>query len=238
MKQTLYALDEQSLLFPPVHCALNDPNGLLAVGGDLSPQRLIEAYSQGIFPWYSDEDPYLWWSPDPRAVIFTNQLRINRSLRKFLRSSPYRVTINQAFDQVIDYCSDAPYRSDGIWILPEMKQSYVELHQLGFAHSVEVWLGKKLVGGLYGVAINGFFSGESMFYLSDNASKQALVALTSHLQTLGIKLIDCQIINPFLASMGCVEVSRDSFLHYKDEAQLIEVPTDFWQAQQLMNSKD
>jgi leucyl/phenylalanyl-tRNA--protein transferase len=233
MKQTLYSLDPESLSFPPLACALTDPNGLLAVGGDLSPQRVVRAYQQGIFPWYSEQDPYLWWSPDPRAIIFTNELRINRTLRKFLKNSPYKITLNNDFDQVISHCAKAPYRSDGVWIFDEMIHAYTRLHQLGYAHSIEVWLGKKLVGGLYGVAINGFFSGESMFYLSDNASKQALVALTQHLASQGVNFIDCQLQNPFLQNMGCVEVSRNNFLNLMSQAQQIQLPDNFWSEQVL-----
>lgn len=238
----LYQLNDNSLEFPPLEHALTDPNGLLAVGGDLSPQRLISAYSQGVFPWFSEHDPLMWWSPDPRAIIKLNDLRINRTLRKALKKHPYKITLNTAFEHVIEQCSDAPFRDDGTWILPEMQAAYIALHKLGYAHSIEVWQTNDnststaepvLVGGLYGVAINGFFSGESMFYNQANASKFALVALTQLLSSLDVDFIDCQLLNPFLADMGAVEVSRISFINRKQTAINKEVATDFWQAREL-----
>ena len=233
MSQRLYQLSETSLAFPPLEYALSEPNGLLAVGGDLSPQRLISAYKNGIFPWFSEHDPLLWWSPDPRAVINIPDLNINRTLTKFLKKSPFTVTLNKNFNEVIAYCSDAPFRRDGTWILPEMLQAYKNLHQLGYAHSIEVWQEQTLVGGLYGVAINGFFSGESMFYLKSNASKVALVYLAKHLKNANINLIDCQLLNPFLESMGCKEISRENFVKLKDEAINVSLNDQFWQAQTL-----
>lgn len=235
---SLYQLNVKDLAFPPVELALTEPNGLLAVGGDLQPQRLINAYSQGIFPWFSENDPLLWWSPDPRAMINVDDLRINRTLRKALKKSPYQITLNTAFEQVIALCADAPFRDDGTWILPEMQRAYVNLHQLGFAHSIEVWQTNSddnpaLVGGLYGVAINGFFSGESMFYTSPNASKFALVALVNLLKTIDVDFIDCQLLNDFLADMGATEISRENFLAFKQAAINKEVPTNFWQPREL-----
>ena len=235
---SLYQLNDNSLAFPPVELALTEPNGLLAVGGDLQPQRLINAYSQGIFPWFSANDPLLWWSPDPRAIINVADLRINRTLRKALKKSPYKITLNTAFEQVIALCSDAPFRDDGTWILPDMQRAYVNLHQLGFAHSIEVWQKKSfnettLVGGLYGVAINGFFSGESMFYTSPNASKFALVALAQLLSSMEIDFIDCQLLNDFLSDMGATEISRENFLVFKQTAINKEVAADFWQPREL-----
>ena len=234
--QRLYQLSDTSLAFPSVENALSDPNGLLALGGDLTPQRLIAAYSQGIFPWYSDNDPLLWWSPDPRAIIKLTDLNINRTLAKFLKKSPFTVTLNKNFNQVIEYCSDAPFRQDGTWIFPEMLQAYKNLHQLGYAHSIEVWQQNTLVGGLYGVAINGFFSGESMFYLKSNASKVALVYLADHLKKANISFIDCQLLNPFLQSMGCSEVKRQNFVKLKEEAINISLDEGFWSAKTLCSS--
>lgn len=229
----LYQLSENTLAFPNVEHALDEPNGLLAIGGDLSTTRLIAAYQQGIFPWFNEGDPILWWSPNPRAIIEIKHLHLNKTLKKFLKKMPFTVTINQAFDQVIDYCSDAPFRKEGTWILPSMQQAYKKLHQVGVAHSIEVWHEKTLVGGLYGVANNGFFSGESMFYIQSNASKVALVFLAKHLQSAGISFIDCQLNNDFLASMGCCEITRSEFIHLKNNALTITLPDNFWQPQTL-----
>ena len=234
----LFQLNLTDFIFPPVELALIEPNGLLAVGGDLKPQRLINAYTQGIFPWFSENDPLLWWSPDPRAIINIDNLRINRTLRKALKKSPFKITLNTAFEEVIAMCADAPFRDDGTWILPNMQTAYVNLHQLGFAHSIEVWQTDSLdqpslVGGLYGVAINGFFSGESMFYTSPNASKFALVALGKLLKTIEVDIIDCQLLNNFLADMGAIEISRENFMTFKQAAINKEVPTDFWQPREL-----
>lgn len=239
----LYQLNDDNFAFPAVDCALSEPNGLLAVGGDLQPKRLINAYSQGIFPWFSENDPLMWWSPDPRAIIRLDDLRINRTLRKALNKSPYSVTLNTAFKQVISHCANAPFRDDGTWILPKMQAAYINLHQLGYAHSIEVWqacdsgttdVKQTLVGGLYGVAINGFFSGESMFYTQANASKFALVALTRLLNSIDVEFIDCQLLNPFLADMGAIEISRESFIKSKLTAINKEVATQFWQPKTLV----
>ncbi|AAZ26753.1 leucyl/phenylalanyl-tRNA--protein transferase [Colwellia psychrerythraea 34H] len=238
MGQILYQLDDNSLTFPLIECALTEPNGLLALGGDLSPERLIAAYSQGIFPWYSDNDPLMWWSPNPRAIIDIDQLRINRTLRKAINKSPYQITLNQDFSQVTQLCANAPFRTDGTWILPEMEAAYLTLHQQGYAHSIEVWYtdehdNKALVGGLYGVAVNGFFSGESMFYKQSNASKFALIALGQLLKSVDINFIDCQLLNPFLEDMGAKETSRDIFIHKQQHALTKTMPDDFWQPRTL-----
>lgn len=233
MQQILHRLSSHDLSFPPIEQALTEPNGLLAVGGDLSPQRIVNAYSHGIFPWFSEGDPILWWSPDPRAILPLNGIRINRSLRKFLKKSPYRITLNQAFEEVIEYCADAPFRDEETWILPSMMYAYQQLHQQGIAHSVEVWNGEELVGGLYGIAIGGFFSGESMFYTAENASKVALIALTQHLQRQQIQFIDCQIQNPFLESMGAIEISRQQFKEQQANARKLQLSDDCWQPREL-----
>mgnify|MGYP005991031273 CR=1 FL=1 len=233
MSQYLYQLDNELLTFPPHHCALEDPNGLLAMGGDLSPQRLVSAYTHGTFPWFSDGDPILWWSPTPRAIIDTANVTINRTLRKFLKKTSYTVHVNRDFARVIDLCSDAPFRSEDTWIVDDMKSAYISLHQQGFAHSVEVYDQDTLIGGLYGVAINGYFSGESMFYLKDNASKIALLCLANLLDLNGIGFIDCQIQNPFLESMGAFEISRDIFLAMQNNAKQTELPINIWQPREI-----
>jgi leucyl/phenylalanyl-tRNA--protein transferase len=234
----LYLLDETDISFPPLDCVLNDPNGLLAIGGDLSIQRLLYAYSQGIFPWFGEDEPLMWWCPDPRAIINVDQLHINRTLRKKINKAPYTVTLNNAFERVIKYCSDAPFRDGETWIMPNMQAAYLALHQQGHAHSIEVWLNtaenkKELVGGLYGVAVNGFFSGESMFYIKPNASKFAFVALINLCKSIGIKFVDCQMINPFLKDMGVTEICRQEFIELKNDALLVAVPDDFWQQRTL-----
>ncbi len=241
----LYQLHDDNLAFPPLSCALTEPNGLLAVGGDLQPQRLINAYRQGIFPWFSDNDPLMWWSPDPRTIIKLSDLRVNRTLRKAIKKSPYKITLNTAFEQVIEQCADAPFRHDGTWILPEMQAAYINLHKLGYAHSIEIWQTNidnpsqqkpTLVGGLYGVAINGFFSGESMFYTQANASKFSLVALAQLLASMAVDFIDCQLLNPFLADMGAIEISRNNFVALKETAITKVSPENFWQPRELFIS--
>jgi leucyl/phenylalanyl-tRNA--protein transferase len=233
MSQTLYFIEPNSLAFPPLEQALEEPNGLLALGGDLSIQRLYNAYSNGIFPWYSEGEPIMWWSPNPRAIIPTSLIRINKTLKKILKRQSFRVSINKCFAQVIDLCSDAPFRLDSTWIVDDMLEAYKALHQQGHAHSIEVWQDGNLVGGLYGVAINGYFSGESMFYKTSNASKIALVALAKLLKSIDIEFIDCQITNPFLEDMGCIEINRNAFIEYQSTAKKVKVPNDFWQTRFL-----
>jgi|TARA_B110001469_G_C9581441_1_gene288398 leucyl/phenylalanyl-tRNA--protein transferase len=233
MSQTVHYLDSESLAFPPTQLALTDPNGLIAIGGDLSPQRLVSAYEQAIFPWFNAGEPIMWWSPSPRAIIPVNQIKINRTLTKFIKKNPYQVTLNKDFDQVISNCAHAPFRKEGTWIVKDMKLAYMRLHELGYAHSIEVWQHNELVGGLYGVAINGFFSGESMFYKKNNASKVALISLAELLKTIGVSFIDCQILNPFLDDMGCIEIDRDSFTQLQQVAITKIVPKDFWHSKVL-----
>ena len=233
MSQFLHTLDNKELAFPPHRFALDEPNGLIAMGGDLSPERLIKAYTDGIFPWFNDGDPLLWWSPNPRAIIKVADVKINRTLKKFINKCPYKVTLNNCFNQVIAKCADAPYRNDDTWILPDMLNAYQQLHQQGFAHSIEVWHEDKLIGGLYGVAINGFFSGESMFYTQTNASKIALVSLINLLNLIGVEFIDCQIQNPFLDSMGAIEISRDEFIQLKSNELNRAVKDGFWHKREI-----
>ena len=231
--QIIELLNDDNLVFPPLKDALTDPNGLLAVGGDLSEERLQAAYKAGVFPWYSDGDPIMWWSPDPRGIIIIDQLRINRTLRKVLKQQNFTVTLNQAFDRVINYCADAPFRKEETWIVDEMLYAYQNLHKHGAAHSIEVWMDGELAGGLYGEAINGYFSGESMFYNKSNGSKIALVYLSELLKSHNIPLIDCQMLNPFLEDMGCIEVSRSQFIAIQEKALSILLPSNFWSPRQL-----
>lgn len=204
-------LDPTSLDFPSPSTALDDPDGLLAAGGDLSPERLISAYRQGIFPWFSDDQPILWWSPDPRCVIEPNKVHISRSLKKHLRRHDLRLSFDQAFDQVIQHCSRPGYE-EGTWITDDMKEAYRHLHDLGYAHSVEVWQDNELAGGLYGLSLGRCFFGESMFSHRENASKIAFMGLCRQLQLWNFSLIDCQIENPHLLSLGAHCISRVEFL--------------------------
>ena len=216
-------LAPEVLDFPAVSSALAEPNGLLAIGGDLSPARLAAAYAQGIFPWFSDGDPILWWSPDPRAVIFVDRLHISRSLRKFARQRPYTYSINKSFAQVMRGCIEQRQHTDGTWITEEMFAAYCQLHQQGIAHSIEVWQGDTLVGGLYGILQGHMFCGESMFHRADNASKLALLALVRHLEVAGLRLIDCQIPNPHLSSLGAETIPRARFIDYLNDAKQAKI---------------
>jgi leucyl/phenylalanyl-tRNA--protein transferase len=203
-------LDPRDLAFPDVELALREPNGLLAVGGDLSPARLIEAYRNGIFPWYGEGEPILWWSPHPRMVLFPERLHVSRSLRKLLKQGRYNVTFDQDFASVIKQC--AALREGGTWITQEMQHAYCKLHELGYAHSVECRRDDKLAGGLYGVALGRVFFGESMFSLEPNASKVALVRLAERLRQSGYRMIDCQVHSAHLQGMGAQDIPRAEFL--------------------------
>ena len=197
--------------FPPVECALTDPNGLLAAGGDLSPARLIDAYARGIFPWFGDDDPVLWWSPDPRMVLYGPELRVSRSLRRVIRSGQFRVTMDTAFAAVMAGCAEPRPGQEGTWITPEMTEAYSRLAYLGYAHSVEAWLGDSLAGGLYGVAIGRMFFGESMFARVTDASKVAFVHLVRQLERWQMPMLDCQMSTQHLASLGAREIPRLEF---------------------------
>jgi len=200
--------------FPNPRDALSDPNGLLAIGGDLSVERLLAAYRQGIFPWFSDGQPILWWSPDPRAVLFPTEIRISRSLRKTLRKNIFTVSIDQAFAAVVAGCAERSSHPDvdnGTWITTSMAAAYQDLHAAGHAHSIETWCDGQLVGGLYGVNIGRVFFGESMFARATDASKAALVRLITECRTKGIELIDCQVASAHLASLGSREIPRSEF---------------------------
>ena len=216
-------LDEHApALFPDPRTALIDPNGLLAFGGDLSPQRLLAAYARGIFPWYNEGEPILWWSPDPRCVFRTETLRPNRSLRRALADATWDVTLNRAFRAVMEACAAPRAGQAGTWISPAMTDAYCTLHALGHAHSVEVWDGDRLVGGIYGVATGHLFCGESMFSACSGGSKIALCALAKLLREWDFPLLDAQVSNPHLLSLGAVEIPRQTFL--RDVAALSSQP--------------
>jgi leucyl/phenylalanyl-tRNA---protein transferase len=204
-------LNTTNTIFPSPSLALDEPNGLLAVGGDLSPERILAAYRQGIFPWFNPEDPILWWSPSPRTVIFPNQLHISKSLRKVIRNGTYSVSFDHCFSDVMRACA-APRSDDGgTWISEDIIAGYSALHKQGFAHSVEVWEGETLVGGLYGMALGRIFFGESMFSRADNASKVGFAHLVQQLIAWDFQLIDCQVANDHLFSLGAVEIPREEF---------------------------
>lgn len=207
-------LKRNELIFPPLAKALREPNGLLAAGGDLSPERLIAAYRHGCFPWFDEGQPILWWSPDPRTVMRPEQLHVSRSLAKLLRQQRYRVSFDGAFAEVIQACAAPRSYADGTWITDGMQAAYIELHRRGLAHSVEVWEGERLVGGLYGLAMGQIFFGESMFSRVDNASKVGFATLVGHLRAAGFQLIDCQMPTAHLLSLGATSISRDAFATY------------------------
>ncbi len=212
------SLQSKTRWFPPVEHA--SPEGLLAVGGDLSSERLLEAYKLGIFPWYSQGQPILWWSPDPRAVLYPRNFKISRSLKKNLRNRSYRVTIDTAFAQVMNRCA-APRPKDqagGTWITPDMITAYLALHELGYAHSVETWNDRTLVGGLYGISLGAAFFGESMFSTLTDASKTALVHLVHLVQQWNFHFIDCQVPSPHVMRLGAEPVPRVHFLRELDTA--------------------
>lgn len=207
-------LQRDSLDFPPLNKALREPNGLLAAGGDLRPERLIQAYRHGCFPWFQDGQPILWWSPDPRTVLLPDALHISRSLAKVLRQGRYQVTFDQAFSAVICACAAPRSYATETWITSPMQEAYLALHERGVAHSVEVWRDNELVGGLYGLAMGQLFFGESMFSRADNASKVGFVTLIERLRAWGFVLIDCQMPTEHLLSLGAQTISRAEFSRY------------------------
>lgn len=215
-------LSKDSLSFPPLSRAMREPDGLLAAGGDLRPERILAAYRHGCYPWYQQGQPILWWSPDPRFVLFPDELHISRSLGKVLRRRAFTISYDQAFDRVIDACAGPRSYADGTWITDAMRQAYQQLHRLGHAHSVEAWQAGELVGGLYGLCIGQVFFGESMFSHADNASKVAFAHLVPDLQRWGIRLIDCQMQTRHLASFGARAIERQAFAGQL--AQLVELP--------------
>lgn len=212
----------EDIVFPSPHLASKE--GLLAVGGDLSVERLLLAYSSGIFPWYSDGEPILWWSPDPRLVLYPNELKVSRSLRKVVRQHVFDIHMDRAFETVISECAQVRLENqEGTWIVDDMVRAYCRLHDAGLAHSVEAWQGNDLVGGLYGVSIGKCFFGESMYTRVTNASKVALVALVEHVETLDFAFIDCQIPTAHLFRLGAREISRSRYLRELTDA--LKYPT-------------
>ncbi len=214
--------------FPPVERALRRPNGLLAAGADLSPARLLDAYSRGIFPWYGPGEPILWWSPDPRMVLEPGAIRVTRSLQKVMRNRPHTVRFDTAFRAVMEACAAPRDGQAGTWIVPEMIEAYCRLHELGWAHSVETWMDGELAGGLYGVAMGRMFFGESMFSRARDASKVALVHLARALQADGFGMIDCQMSTAHLASLGAREIPRREFARRVTELIHYRAPVEPW----------
>ncbi|HEY3699730.1 MAG TPA: leucyl/phenylalanyl-tRNA--protein transferase [Spongiibacteraceae bacterium] len=231
MSLTLPRLDWDNLGFPAVEQALEEPNGLLAFGGDLRPERILAAYRRGIFPWYQDDQPILWWSPDPRAVLFPEQIHISRSMRKVLNSNAFDVRMDTDFAGVMRGCAEITAARTGTWITPAMQRAYDELHNMGHAHCIEVWQNEHLVGGLYGIALGAVFYGESMFSRVENASKVALIELCQQLQRWGFAVIDCQVSNGHLRSMGACTIERSAFLQLLDQHvdRALSIDNSVWQ---------
>ncbi|NLR92522.1 MULTISPECIES: leucyl/phenylalanyl-tRNA--protein transferase [Flammeovirga] len=223
----IFQLEDDNVMFPPAR--LTDESGILAVGGDLSPKRIIEAYASGVFPWFNPEDPLLWWSPDPRCVLYPENIKVSKSMRQLFRRNEYRVTFDQAFREVITACQNI-YRPDqgGTWITDEMKEAYIELHDIGFMHSVEVWDNDELVGGLYGGAMKNAFFGESMFSYKSNASKYGFITLCKNLIEHNFDIIDCQMHTDHLESLGAEEIPREAFLLTVDRNQQREFVKEDW----------
>ncbi|NII10542.1 leucyl/phenylalanyl-tRNA--protein transferase [Oleiagrimonas sp. C23AA] len=215
-------------VFPDPAQAMDAPNGLLALGGDLSVPRLLAAYGNGIFPWFGEDEPILWWSPDPRCVFDTGAIHISRSLRRHLRRCDWELRIDTAFEQVLDACAAPREGQHGTWIVPAMRQAYLELHQCGHAHSIEAWDGNTLVGGLYGVGVGRLFCGESMFSARSGGSKTVLVALCQRLHAAGCPWLDAQVTNPHLTSMGAIDIDRTRFLADVARLSVQSTPDGLW----------
>ena len=222
----IYQLPQEPL-FPHPNEAVDD--GLLAIGGDLSPKRLITAYTSGIFPWYGDDDPILWWSPDPRLILFPNKFKVSKSLRNTIKKKIFDIRIDFAFEEVIDSCKKTSRKNQtGTWITDEMKSAYIKMHKIGLAHSVEAWINNKLVGGLYGLAIGNSFFGESMFHKYTDASKVAFYYLSQLALKWNYSFIDCQVSSPHLISLGAEEISRNDFLELLSESNSYETKQERW----------
>ncbi|BBN81432.1 leucyl/phenylalanyl-tRNA--protein transferase [Pseudoalteromonas sp. A25] len=238
MTQQLFHLSLNDNRFPPCHYALKNPDGLLAIGGCLSVERLKNAYANGIFPWFNEHEPIMWWSPSQRGVIELNDFRVSRSLKKTQRKLRPVVTVNMAFSKVIKACREQRIDHEGTWINTDMLRAYQEAHQQGLAHSLEVWQDGELIGGLYGIMQSGVFCGESMFFHKSNASKLAMWALVNWLKRHNAYFIDCQLENPYLTSLGAKVISRDDFLTRLNTAAQFNVPDTMWLAQTLENIYD
>ncbi|MGI2261551.1 leucyl/phenylalanyl-tRNA--protein transferase [Shewanella sp. GXUN23E] len=235
---SLSFLDSGQDQFPPPELALTEPNGLLAIGGDLSVARLSQAYYQGIFPWFNEDDPILWWSPDPRAVFVPGNVHVSRSLLKFIKRMSWRFTINRAFSQVIRECAAPRAKQQGTWISPDIQQAYLAMHLQGLAHSLEVWNGDDMVGGLYGIAVGQVFCGESMFHRQTNASKAAMAMLSQHLHAHHFRLIDAQIMNPHLQSIGAKTLNRREFLALLHQFRDGVIAKECWHRQEVFLELD
>jgi leucyl/phenylalanyl-tRNA--protein transferase len=223
--------------FPPIEQALDEPDGLLAAGGDLAPERLLSAYRSCIFPWYSEGQPILWWSPDPRMVLFVDELKVSRSLRRVVDKRCFEIRVDTAFDAVIEACAAPRSEHGGTWITPAMVAAYIRLHRLGYAHSVEAWVGDTLAGGLYGLSIGRMFFGESMFARETDASKVALVHLVEMLKRWDMPLIDCQQDTAHLARMGARPIPRKSFADEVGRLVHSTAPVNVWNAVPIREEK-
>lgn len=215
-----------SVGFP--HPRLASPEGLLAVGGDLTVPRILDAYGNGIFPWFSKGDPILWWSPDPRLVLFPTELHVSRRMNRILRQAPFQLSLDRDFEKVITTCALPREDGFGTWITPEMHDAYLQLHREGYAHSLEVWRQGRMVGGIYGISLGRCFCGESMFSLEPNASRYGLIHMVFWLQALGFTMIDCQVETPHLRSFGARTISREDFLKRLDHCLQAETLTGNW----------
>ncbi len=238
MKRQLYQLGPIEFGFPDPNFALKDPDGLLALGGDLSANRLKLAYQNGIFPWFSQNEPLLWWSPSTRAILELDKFHVSRSLKKYLRKHNFSISINCDFRSVITACQQQRIEQEGSWITQEMIHAYITLHEQGFAHSIEVNYDNKLVGGLYGVMQSGVFCGESMFHTMDNTSKLACWALVNWLKKHNASFIDCQLENPYLTALGAQLIPRAEFLTKLKKIEGYVIPKEMWKAQTLENIYD
>jgi leucyl/phenylalanyl-tRNA--protein transferase len=233
MSNKLYQLSDVDIAFPNPENALTSPDGLLAIGGDLTLPRLSLAYKNGIFPWFSDNEPIMWWSPSARGIVELEEFHISKSLRKHLKKHPVTVTINTAFEEVIEACREQRIDSEGTWITDDMQSAYISAHHAGFAHSLEVWSDNELAGGLYGIMQNGVFCGESMFHNKTNCSKLAMWALVNWLKRHNAHFIDCQLENPYLMSLGAKIITRNQFLSKLKIAENFTVQPTMWEPQKL-----
>jgi leucyl/phenylalanyl-tRNA--protein transferase len=230
--QLPYLLSDE-IIFPDVEYALTDPNGLLAVGGDLSRERLLHAYQEGIFPWYASPEPIIWWSPDPRAVLYLDDIKISRSLAKSLRNRNFEVWLNKDFNSVMNHCAGKRDYADGTWITDEIQTAYADLHDCGIAHSISVYQDGLLVGGLYGLSLGKFFFGESMFNKSTDASKVALCYLVNYLKDHDFLMVDCQVPNSHLKSLGSRNIQRKDFIQQLKQWCDWPQPESMWQSKIL-----